>query len=359
MSIIDRDQKKVEAFARQMMDILNKAALSLMMSIGHQTGLFDIMADLPPSTSKQIAVAAGLNERYVREWLGALVTGRIIDYEPSSQSYCLSPEHAVWLTWAAGTDNIASQNQIIPILAAAEQEIVQCFRLGGGVPYSSYPRMQDLIADGTRAKHDESLIDKVLPLIPALAERMQDGIEVADFGCGSGYAINLLASAFPRSRFIGYDISSEDIQTGRREAERMGLSNARFEAKDAEALKMSKKFDLITSFDAIHIQAQPRIVLRRIANALRCDGTFLMVDFAASSRVEENLDHPLGSFINTFSCMHCMTVSLAQDGEGLGAVWGEENTRQMLTEAGFTHIELKRIASDIFHNYYIASFGQP
>ncbi len=210
-------QKKVEAFARQMMNILNKAALSLMMSIGHQTGLFDIMADLPPSTSKQIAEAAGLNERYVREWLGALVTGRIIDYEPSAQSYCLSSEHAVWLTGAAGTDNIASQTQIIPILAAVEQEIVQCFRLGGGVPYSSYPRMLDLIADGTRAKHDESLIDKVLPLIPALAERMQDGIEVADFGCGSGYAINLLASAFPRSRFIGYDISSEDTQAGRRE----------------------------------------------------------------------------------------------------------------------------------------------
>jgi SAM-dependent methyltransferase len=244
LSIIDRDQKKVDTFARQMMDVLNKAALSLMMSIGHQTGLFDIMSNLPPSTSKQIAAAAGLNERYVREWLGALVTGRIIDYEPSVQSYSLSPEHAVWLTRAAGTENIASQTQMIPILAAV-------------------------------------------------------------------------------------------------------------------ALKMFKKFDLITAFDAIHIQAQPRIVLRRIANALRSDGTFLMVDFAASSRVEENLDHPLGPFMYTFSCMHCMTVSLAQDCEGLGAVWGEEKARQMLTKAGFTHIELKRIASDIFHNYYIASFRQP
>jgi ubiquinone/menaquinone biosynthesis C-methylase UbiE len=165
-----------------------------------------------------------------------------------------------------------------------------------------------------------------------------------------------LASAFPRSRFIGYDISSEDIQAGRKEAERMRLPNARFEAKDAETLKMSKKFDLITAFDAIHIQAQPRVVLRRIANALQSDGTFLMADFAASSRVEENLDHPLGPFMYSFSCMHCMTVSLAQDGEGLGAVWGEEKARHMLTEAGFTHLEMKQIASDIFHNYIIASF---
>jgi ubiquinone/menaquinone biosynthesis C-methylase UbiE len=248
---------------------------------------------------------------------------------------------------------------MIPILAAVEQEIVHCFRVGGGVPYTSYMRIQDLIADETRARHDESLIGKVLPLVPSLAERLTDGIEVADVGCGSGHAINLLASAFPRSRFIGYDISSEDIQAGWREAERMGLSNVRFVAKDAEALKMSEKFDLITAFDSIHIQAQPRTVLRRIATALRSDGTLLMVDFAASSRVEENLNHPLGPFMYTFSCMHCMTVSLAQDGEGLGAVWGEEKARQMLNEAGFIHIEVKQIASDIFHNYFIASLRQP
>lgn len=339
-----------------MMDILNKAALSLMTSIGHQTGMFDIMAKLPPSTSKQIASVTRLDERYVRELLGALVTGRIVEYEPSTQTFSLPPEHAAWLTRASGTNNWASQTQIIPILATVEQEIIQCFRTGGGVPHSAFPRIQSLIADQTKARHNESSLYEVLLLIPGLVERMRTGIDVADIGCGSGHVIALLASAFPDSRFNGFDVSHEDIKRGRAEAERMGLSNVRFEVKDAAMLSMSAEFDLITAFEAVHIQAQPHAVLRGIADALRCSGTFLMVEFAASSEIEQNLNHPLGPFMYTFSCMHCMTVSLAEGGEGLGAMWGEKKIRQMLNEAGFTHIEEKRIASDIFHSYYISTF---
>ncbi len=202
----------------------------------------------------------------------------------------------------------------------------------------------------------EIVIKKVLPLVPTLTERKQDGIKVADIVCGSGHAVNLLAAAFPRCRFTGYDISAEDIKAGQREAEQLGLSNARFILKDIEALKKIKKFDFITAFDSIHLLARPRKVLHHIANALRRDGTFLMAEFAASSRVEENLDHPLGPFMYTFSCMHCLTVSLAQNGEGLGAVLGEEKTRHILNEAGFDHVEVKQISSDFWHNYYISSF---
>lgn len=352
---IELDQAKSEAFAEQMVGVLNNAAIALMISIGHQTGLFDTMTDLSPSTSEQIAVAAGLNERYVREWLGAMVTGRIVDHDPVEETYSLPPEHSAWLTRAAGTDNLAQQTQYIPLLASVEEGIIECFRKGGGVPYSAYPRFQRIMAEESGAIHDAGLIDTTLPLMPDLVERLQIGIDVADIGCGRGHAINLMAQAFPNSQFIGYDFSEEGSAAGRAEAERMGLSNAHFESKDVATLDISGQYDFITAFDAIHDQAQPAKVLQGIANALRSEGTFLMVDIAASSKISENLDHMIGPLMYTISCMHCMTVSLALDGEGLGAMWGEQKARQMLADVGFTHVDVKRIESDLFNNYYIAT----
>lgn len=351
------DQAKSEAFAGRMMDVLNNAAVALMTSIGHQVGLFDAMADRPPATSQQVAEAAGLNERYVREWLGALVTGRVVDYDPAADTYSLPPEHAAWLTRAAGINNLAIQAQYIPLLAQVEGSIIECFRDGGGVPYSAYPRFQKLMAEDSAAVHDAALIDAILPLVPGLRERLQAGIAVADIGCGRGHAINVMAHAFPESRFVGYDASEEGILAGRSEAQGMGLTNAQFEVRDVTRLDAHDRFDLITAFDAIHDQAQPAQVLAGIADALRPDGVFLMVDIGASSNVHENRDLLLGPFLYTVSCMHCMTVSLALNGVGLGTMWGEQKARQMLAEAGFSRVEVERIEGDLVNSYYIATKG--
>jgi 2-polyprenyl-3-methyl-5-hydroxy-6-metoxy-1,4-benzoquinol methylase len=351
------DDTRSETFAGRMVDILNGASLALMTSIGHQVGLFDTMASLPPATSQQIAEAAGLHERYVREWLGAMVTGGVIDHNPSDQTYSLPAEHAAWLTRAAGRNNLALQTQYIPMLAEVEEPLVDCFRHGGGVPYSSYQRFQQLMAEDSSAVLDAVLIDAILPLVPGLPERLQSGIEVADVGCGSGHAINLMARAFPRSRFIGYDFSEDGIRTGREEAERWGLVNSRFEQRDVTHLDATGRFDFVTAFDAIHDQAHPGRVLAGIAEALKPDGVFLMVDFAASSHLHENLEMPMAPFAYTISCMHCMTVSLALDGAGLGAMWGEQKARQMLADAGFKHVEIQRIEGDMFNNYYVATKG--
>jgi 2-polyprenyl-3-methyl-5-hydroxy-6-metoxy-1,4-benzoquinol methylase len=349
------DDARAEAFAERMLDVLNGAAISLMTSIGHQVGLFDTMADLPSATSQQIADAAGLNERYVREWLGVMVTGGVVDHDPLAGTYALPPEHAAWLTRAAGTDNLALQAQYIPLLAQVEQPLIDCFRNGGGVPYAAYPRFQRLMAEESGAVHDAALIDTVLPLVPGLPERLQAGIEVADVGCGQGHAINLMAQAYPASRFVGYDFSEEGVRAARAEAERMGLTNTRFEARDVTVLGARERFDLVTAFDAIHDQARPAEVLAGIAEALRPDGVFLMVDIGASSDVHENMTFPMAPFLYTISCMHCMTVSLALDGAGLGAMWGERKAREMLAEAGFRRVEVERIADDLFNSYYVAT----
>jgi 2-polyprenyl-3-methyl-5-hydroxy-6-metoxy-1,4-benzoquinol methylase len=243
----------------------------------------------------------------------------------------------------------------VSLLAEVEQPLIGCFRHGGGVPYSAFPRFQALMAEDSGATHDAALIDIILPLIPGLPARLATGIDVADIGCGRGHAINLMAQAFPASRFVGYDFSEDGVGTGREEAQRLGLANARFEARDVTALEARGQYDLITAFDAIHDQAQPSQVLAGIAEALRPDGGFLMVDICASSYAHENMAFPLAPMMYTISCMHCMTVSLALNGAGLGAMWGEQKAREMLTEAGFTQVGVKRIVEDAFNCYYVAS----
>jgi 2-polyprenyl-3-methyl-5-hydroxy-6-metoxy-1,4-benzoquinol methylase len=164
-----------------------------------------------------------------------------------------------------------------------------------------------------------------------------------------------MAQAFPRSRFLGLDFSEEGIAAGREEARRLGLANARFEARDVAASGALGRHDVVTAFDTIHDQARPRAVLRQIADSLRPGGVFLMMDIAASSRLEDNVSHPFGPTLYAASVMHCMTVSLAQDGEGLGTVWGEETARAMLQEAGLRSVEVKHLEGDPFHAFFVAT----
>lgn len=344
----------VEEFAGELLGILNAGMLTLMISLGHRTGLFDTMSGLPPTDSASIAKAADLNERYVREWLGAMTTGRIVEHDATSGTYLLPPAHAAMLTRAAGPDNLATIAQYVPLLAKVERQLVESFRNGGGVPYSEYPEFQQLMAEESAQVFDATLVDVTVPLVPGLQDRLTAGIDVADVGCGSGHAINLLAEAFPNSRFVGYDFSEEGVAAGTAEAAAKGLTNARFEVQDAAKLTQPAGFDLVTTFDSVHDQAHPATVLKGIYKLVRPGGIYLCVDIQAASHVAGNLDHPLGTLLYTVSCMHCMTVSLALGGDGLGAAWGEELALAMLREAGFGDVEVRRVEGDILNNYYIA-----
>ncbi len=348
------NEPEAQAFADRLLDTLNKAAAALMISVGHRTELFDTLADLPPATSERIAKAAGLNERYVREWLGAMVAARIVDYDPAKETYFLPREHAAFLTRAASPNNLAATAQFIPVLASVENEIVESFHKGGGVPYSSYPRFHQVMAEESDMTVVAGLTNSILPLVPGLIEDLREGIDVMDVGCGRGRALTLMARTFPESSFTGYDFSEESIAAAGAEAARLGLSNIRFEARDVAEINEPARYDLITAFDSIHDQAGPRKVLKAIARSLSPGGVFLMQDIRASSHVHKNLDHPLGTFTYTVSCMHCMTVSLALGGEGLGAAWGEEKALELLAEAGFDNVDVRRLDHDIINNYYIA-----
>jgi SAM-dependent methyltransferase len=343
-----------EEFAERIVGALDAASLAILLSIGHQTKLFDTLAELPPATSAQIADAAGLNERYVREWLGGVAAGRVVDYDPAAQTYSLPRHRAAVLTRAAGPDNLSRVAQFIPLLAEVEQKVIERFRSGGGLSYSEYPRFHTLMAEQSGEVFDAALVDVTLPMAEGLPDKLRAGAELADIGCGSGHAINVMAQAFPASRFTGIDFSDEGLAAGRAEADRLGLRNVSFVAKDVAKLDLADAYDVITAFDAIHDQAHPAEVLANIYRALRAGGVFLMVDVKASSRVEDNIGVPFACYLYTVSTMHCMSVSLALDGDGLGTVWGRQLATSMLADAGFDDVQVREIDNDPINNYYVA-----
>jgi 2-polyprenyl-3-methyl-5-hydroxy-6-metoxy-1,4-benzoquinol methylase len=350
------NQQQAEAFAERLITALNEGALCNMLSIGHRTGLLDAMANMQPASSNDIAQQAGLNERYVREWLGALTVAGVVTYDPATRRYALPDEHAAFLGRQAGGDNIAVFAQYIPMMGSVEDDIVDCFKNGGGVPYEKFPRFHEVMAEDSGSTVLSSLLEHILPLVPGLTEKLQQGIKVLDVGCGRGRALNLLAANFPNSEFVGYDLSEEAISYARNEAIQLGNNNVRFEQKDVTNFEQDadvELFDLVTTFDAVHDQAQPLAVLKGIYKALKHDGVYLMQDIHSSSDVSQNIEHPVGTLLYSLSTTHCMTVSLAQGGEGLGTMWGQEKAVEYLHKAGFKTIAIQQLEHDFQNDYYV------
>lgn len=350
------DSARAEAFAERVLDALNAGALAVMISVGHRTGLFDALAASGPATSHELAASAGLDERYVREWLGAMVTGRVVEVDPSTGRHALPAEHARWLTRAAAPDNLAVTAQYVPLLGTVEDAVVRCFREGGGVPYAAFPRFHEVMAEESDQTVVSALEHGILPLVDGLSARLEAGIDVLDLGCGRGHALLTLARRFPRSRFAGMDLSAEALAHGRARAQAAGLANVRFEERDLTTFDREAPedaFDLVLTFDAVHDQADPAAMLRGVRRTLRPGGVYLMQDIAASSHQHENIDHPFGPLLYAMSTMHCMTVSLAQGGAGLGTMWGDETARALLGGAGFTAVECHRLDHDPVNAYYV------
>jgi hypothetical protein len=321
--VVDREAQ--QEFARRMVGIYTGAVLTKLVDLGTQVGLFEAAA-AGSATCAGLARRAGLQGRYVREWLGAMVAGGIFEYDPSSGSYELPRERAELLSGSSAR-NLAPMSHGIDHFGKHLYALAECFRSGGGVPYSEFrPEFTERMDDLWRRVYDEQLVDGFLGAAPGLRERLCEGILVADIGCGTGHAANLVAREYPSSRFVGYDIGEDAITAARGEAQAMGLDNIRFEVLDVRQLPTEPRLDLITAFDAIHDQAQSDTVLRSVRAAWGDDGTFLMIEFKFSSNLEANLGNPFAALYYGISTMHCLTVSLAEGGAGLDKPYGERNS---------------------------------
>lgn len=348
------DDAKAEAFAERLVCALSEAALALMTSIGHRTGLFDALMRLPYATSDGLAEEAGLTERYVREWLAVMVTSDVVEYDPGTGAYSLPAEHAAFLTRAASPDNIAVTAQFISVAASVEEEMLARFRNGEGLHYRHFERFHEVMAEDSAQLVVAALERHVLPIVPGLTERLDKGIDVVDIGCGGGRALLRLAEAFPRSRFLGVDLCADAFAEAQVETARRGLGNLTFEARDLSDVEMLGSFDLVTAFDAVHDQKNPQALLTMVRKSLRPDGVFLMQDIGGSRHLENNIGNPFAPLLYTISLMHCTPISIGQGGPGLGTMWGVETAEEFLATAGFSEIETHRLPHDPVNAYFVA-----
>jgi len=337
---MDHDQPS--SFADHLVGTLTGGALTMLISVGYRVGLFEA-ASPGPATSAVLAARAGLRERYVKEWLGAMVTGGFFGYDQATGQYYLPPEHARLLTGDSAA-NVAPVASMLRALGGALPDLERCFAAGGGLPPAAYaPHFAAAGAqpgDTWRRIYDEQLIGGFFGAVPGLTARLAAGARVLDVGCGTGHAVTVAARAFPASRFLGLDIDEHLVALAAAERAMSGLGNAAFVVGDAAALPARPRFDVITAFDSVHDQHSPQQVLRRARAALAPGGVFIMVDAKFSSDLAGNIGHPLAALCYAISLLYCTPVSLADGGAGLGAMWGIERARRMLAEAGFSHVEV-------------------
>jgi len=359
----DKPLADPDSFSEKMIRILNYGALNLALAIGYRTGLLDAMDLLEnPQTADSISHKSGLNLRYIQEWLAVMVSGEIVELSrtPDGENLYYLPQHCGdFITRRAGNANLGVYAQEMPLLTvSALEDVIRGFKSGAGVSYDNYPKFQEFMSQLADAKHAQVLVDRFLPAVDdgRLVGRLQAGIRVCDLGCAQGVALMLMAKAFPRSRFVGIDISGEAIAEARREARRQQLDNLDFMVSDAALLsknvELKQSFEYVTAFDAIHDQTRPRDVLRGIYHMLVADGLFSMVDIAAESNLADNLDHPMGPFLYTVSLMHCMPVGLVDGGAGLGMMWGREKAVALLKEAGFQKVQVLEMPDDPFNFHF-------
>jgi SAM-dependent methyltransferase len=339
------DEQVAEEFAGRLLQHYTGAALTYLIEIGRRTGLLNTAA-AGPATSQELAARAGLTERYVREWLGAMACGGIVEYETATGRYRLPPEHTACLT-GDGVDNLAPLAYLTVVLAKHVPAVSEAFRSGGGVAYSAYvPDLHDVMEALWGPIYDTLLVGRIVPLAPGLAQKLAAGARAADVACGTGRALVALATAYPASTFIGYDLDDTAVDRARTRAAELNLTNVSFQTRDAATLTVTEPFDAVLVFNAIHDQAAPAVVLRRIHDALAPGGTLLMNEPRLSSDLGDNVNNPMATFIYAVSTLHCLTVSLAAGGAGLGAAFGEQAARQLLADAGFGEIAVHEAPGD-------------
>lgn len=348
-------QDAVRDFMERFMEMVSGAAVLGVVGLGDRTGLFASIAGQGPLSVPQIAERSGLNERYLREALSALAAAEIMLYDTAAETFELPDAHAACLADETSPYFLAGWAQMIRGVNGVMPGLARAFREGGGVPYSEYD--EDMVAgiDRTNSPGIRVLLTrKWLPAMPDVVQRLESGISVADVGCGSGASSIAMARAYPRSNVLGIDLDRASIARARQATESESLPNLKFEEMDAASLPHDPGFDLITTFDVIHDLARPRPVLRNIQEALAADGTYLMVEPNASDRLEDNLSRE-GALLYAISTMYCTTVSLAHDGEGLGAAWGPRRAEELCREAGFSRFERLDIRNPFNAFYRVSS----
>jgi SAM-dependent methyltransferase len=333
------NKERVSAFGQELLTRYSDAMTVLFIDIGDRTGLLEAAA--PGGSAVEIADRAGLAERPVREWLHGMVTAGVIEHDPQAASFRLPEEHAALLIGPTPY-NLAPLARAASFSMARGPQLAEAFETGKGLPVDELHGGLTEVSDRlSRHRFDALLIDVYLPAAGEIVDRLRtSGGRVADVGCGTGHAANLLAQALPEAEVIGYDQYADGLELARAEAAHLDLDNIRFEVADARDVAADGAFDLITAFDVIHDLPDPSGTLTAIRNALTADGVFLMYDVGAPSDLAEQAGVPWAPLMYGLSLAYCVQNALAGDGEALGNMWGRERAEQLLLEAGFGQVDV-------------------
>jgi 2-polyprenyl-3-methyl-5-hydroxy-6-metoxy-1,4-benzoquinol methylase len=347
------EQAAVEAFAERVLGDYAGANAFFMAGIGDRLGLFKELAANGAATSDELAIRTRLEERYVREWLGGMAAAGYLDYDPATGRYALPADHVPVLAEEAGPFFFGSAFfDFSTNFGETYRRLVDAFRDGGGVPQSEYgAEVAESIERFTAPWFEHMLVQQWLPLMPDTLAKLEEGATVCDVGCGRGRALGKLAAAFPRSRFVGYDVYEPAIQAARARVQDAGVADrVRLEVRDA-AQGFGERFDVVTTFDVLHDSVDPRGILSAIRSALSSDGRYICLEINCADRPQDNLG-PLGTVLYGLSLAYCLPVSLAEGGAGLGTLGlPESRLSELATEAGFSKIRRVPI-DDPFNSVY-------
>jgi 2-polyprenyl-3-methyl-5-hydroxy-6-metoxy-1,4-benzoquinol methylase len=338
MATTEVDQVKAGEFLAKAVTDAAGASAAVLSELGDRLGLFRTLADNPPLTASEFAERAGINERYGLEWLrGMRATGYII-YDADAETYDLPPEHAAVLADEAGPLFIAPGFRMFPPVMEHLDEIADAFVNGGGVPQSSYSdHWWENMERFTAGWYEHHLVQEWIPAIPETHAKLESGAIAADIGCGSGRAVIKLAKHFPNSKFVGYDVVPEQIALATANAEKAGVSkNASFAVLEV-ADGLPEKYDLITTFDALHEAVDPPAVLRAVRQGLQDDGAYLLSEMNCEPH-DENIT-PLHALFYTLSIGYCLTTVMSHGGAALGTCGlPEPELRRYCQDAGFSEV---------------------
>ena len=334
---VQLDQEKLEAFVERIVLDTGTAMRGGLMYIGDRLGIFAAMAESGPVTAAELARRTGLDERYLREWLGAMATAAYVEHDNQGDTYFLPPEHALPLADEDFPFFTGGMLQMIVPTVTVAPQVAEAFKTGKGVTQDQYlPDMYESIERLTAPWYKHHLVQTWIPAMPDVQEKLEAGGSACDVGCGSGRAPITIAKAFQEAEVHGYDVHAGSIQRARANAETEGVADKVTLTVGDGAELPEGQFDFISTFDVVHDSVDPVGLMSAIRGALRRDGTYLMLEMNASGDVEENRN-PLGKFLYNVSTLYCMTTSLAHGGAGIGACMGQEKARELAYAAGFTH----------------------
>jgi SAM-dependent methyltransferase len=331
------DEATLNAFIERAVGEMAASLSAPLILLGDRLGLYKAMAGAGPLSPGDLAAATGTTERNVREWLCNQAASGYVDYDPATGRFTLTEEAAFCLADEGSPVFLPGGYQLMSAMVQDEEKVAQSFRTGAGLGWHEH---HEVLFQGTerffRPGYHANLVSSWLPALDGTVAKLEAGALVADVGCGYGASTVILAQAYPRSRFVGFDYHQPSIDAARKRATDAGVGDrVSFEVAGATGYP-GQGYDLVAFFDSLHDMGDPVAAAAHVLDTLRPDGTFLLVEPYAMDRVEDNLN-PVGRIFYAGSTMICTPASLAQEGQAaLGAQAGESRLRDVLLSAGFT-----------------------